>query len=262
MSTQQPIVKRPGTCNGNGHPPDCTCGWGGVYYGCSAPPENRSIPPAGTRAVWDHADFCRPSTCPKCRQSVFFVRHNGGSVWFDSLGQPWPKHPCMATEPDMAWIQTRFADDLEPGNRMVFGVVREARVTDPGINAFFVIACSDGTVIEDQLVFTRNPCEAVGGLVKLELSADNRIGQRRFKLIDDIRAADEAMSARRKRRESEEVERQEILRPLLEENRRKAKGMLGVFYDKESERLVKMSLRSLKKLIEQRRRAEGEKETS
>jgi hypothetical protein len=26
---------------------------------------------------------------------VYFVRHNGGSVWFDSLGWPWEKHPCF-----------------------------------------------------------------------------------------------------------------------------------------------------------------------
>jgi phage FluMu protein Com len=32
--------------------------------------------------------------CPKCRRLVYFVRHNGGSVWLDELGQPWPKHPC------------------------------------------------------------------------------------------------------------------------------------------------------------------------
>lgn len=27
---------------------------------------------------------------------MFFVRHNGGSVWFDELGWPWPVHPCFA----------------------------------------------------------------------------------------------------------------------------------------------------------------------
>jgi hypothetical protein len=32
--------------------------------------------------------------CPQCGALVFFVRHNGGSVWLDELGQPWPKHPC------------------------------------------------------------------------------------------------------------------------------------------------------------------------
>lgn len=33
--------------------------------------------------------------CPKCRQMVFLVRHNGGSVWLDELGWPWPRHGCF-----------------------------------------------------------------------------------------------------------------------------------------------------------------------
>jgi hypothetical protein len=51
-----------------------------------------------TTRVWvdiRYDDFCRPTRCPRCQRSVYFVRHNGGSVWFDSLGQPWPKHPCF-----------------------------------------------------------------------------------------------------------------------------------------------------------------------
>jgi hypothetical protein len=40
-------------------------------------------------------DFAIPITCPKCGDQVFFVRHNGGSVWFDYLGDPWLKHPCF-----------------------------------------------------------------------------------------------------------------------------------------------------------------------
>ena len=41
------------------------------------------------------ADFCRPTKCPSCGEAVFFVRHNGGSVWFDGLGSPWPIHGCF-----------------------------------------------------------------------------------------------------------------------------------------------------------------------
>ena len=26
---------------------------------------------------------CFPTTCPKCHASVFFIQHNGGSVWVD-----------------------------------------------------------------------------------------------------------------------------------------------------------------------------------
>jgi len=50
--------------------------------------------PATTRD-WHHQDFTRPSHCPKCGANVFFIRHNGGSVWLDELGWPWPKHACF-----------------------------------------------------------------------------------------------------------------------------------------------------------------------
>ena len=40
-------------------------------------------------------DVCRPTRCPKCSATVFFLRHNFGSVWLDSLGWPWPKHACF-----------------------------------------------------------------------------------------------------------------------------------------------------------------------
>jgi hypothetical protein len=39
---------------------------------------------------------CFLTNCPACRAPVFFVRHNGGSVWLDSpLGPPWAKHECF-----------------------------------------------------------------------------------------------------------------------------------------------------------------------
>ena len=44
-------------------------------------------------------DRCNSTTCPKCGDEVFFIRHNGGSVWLDPpLGPPWPKHGCFVDE--------------------------------------------------------------------------------------------------------------------------------------------------------------------
>lgn len=36
------------------------------------------------------------TNCPRCRARVFFLRHNGGSVWLDEMGYPWPEHGCFA----------------------------------------------------------------------------------------------------------------------------------------------------------------------
>jgi hypothetical protein len=76
-------------CNGNGHPPECNCGWGGVFYSSEGlgyslqhwqRPESHTNPNA---------------KCRHCGQPVYFYRSpDGGSVFFDELGSPWPKHDC------------------------------------------------------------------------------------------------------------------------------------------------------------------------
>ena len=54
-----------------------------------------------TALRFEHAhDICRRTRCPKCDAKVFFIRHNGGSVWVNDLGWPWPKHDCFDQAPD------------------------------------------------------------------------------------------------------------------------------------------------------------------
>lgn len=37
--------------------------------------------------------------CPRCGAEVFFYKSlYGGAVFFDELGPPWPKHPCMISD--------------------------------------------------------------------------------------------------------------------------------------------------------------------
>lgn len=74
------------SCNGYGHPPECNCGWGGVFHGVSQ------------QLHWGaHNSYTTPNAkCPECGSSVFFYRNSTGSrVYFDSLGPPWPVHPCF-----------------------------------------------------------------------------------------------------------------------------------------------------------------------
>lgn len=78
-------------CNAHGHPPSCDCGWGGVNYDPWKPKLN--------------VDWSKPishtvpnASCPVCSARVFFYRsQDGGAVFFDDLGPPWPKHPCTST---------------------------------------------------------------------------------------------------------------------------------------------------------------------
>lgn len=55
-------------------------------------PEN--IPPL--RTVWGGVTIPN-AICPICGAVVFFyIAPNGGRVFFDSLGPPWPKHGCTS----------------------------------------------------------------------------------------------------------------------------------------------------------------------
>lgn len=98
-------------CNANGHPPDCNCGWGGVFHQAStslgygpgywSQPNSHTIPNAN---------------CPICGKSVFFYRSpDSGRVFFDSLGPPWPKHPCTDTSTSQRSGQSFTGYDTREG---------------------------------------------------------------------------------------------------------------------------------------------------
>ena len=80
-------------CNGYGHSLDCNCGWGGVFYD-----------PGSIKYSVDYwhrvTSYSTPNAkCPECKSDVFFYRSSdGGAVFFDHPGPPWPKHPC--TDPE------------------------------------------------------------------------------------------------------------------------------------------------------------------
>lgn len=78
-------------CNGWRHSPSCTCGWGGEGRGDA----RRNV--AGQASLFSSFEsYTNPNAaCPVCGEQVFFYRSpNGGAVFFDELGPPWPKHPC------------------------------------------------------------------------------------------------------------------------------------------------------------------------
>lgn len=82
-------------CNAWNHAPGCKCGWGGEGHlgRPSYPsPQARSLAPA----YCSLSSYTNPNAvCPVCHAQVFFYQSpNGGRVFFDELGPPWPKHPC------------------------------------------------------------------------------------------------------------------------------------------------------------------------
>lgn len=79
-------------CNAHGHSPLCECGWGGVKYDPWKPKLNVDWSKAVSHTIPN-------ARCPICSVKVFFYRSpEGGAVFFDDLGPPWPKHPCTSSE--------------------------------------------------------------------------------------------------------------------------------------------------------------------
>ena len=76
-------------CNAYNHRSGCDCGWGGAFYGLGLS--------SGVSYWGRNENYTNPNArCPRCGALVFFYRSpDGGSVYFDDLGPPWPKHPCM-----------------------------------------------------------------------------------------------------------------------------------------------------------------------
>src|ERR1035441_499188 len=136
-------------CNAYNHPPGCTCGWGGEGHagrsdgGWSyAPPINHW---AAVTREWRERDFTRPTQCPECGKDVFFIRHNGGSVWADELGWPWPIHPC-------------FDKPGEPTHRVTLHDVKGLRLHQPRLAVIRGIS-GNGTYDEPtvEIQFTDSP---------------------------------------------------------------------------------------------------------
>lgn len=132
-------------------------------------------PPAPVRSSWQYRDddFTRPSQCPVCRADVFFVRHNGGRVWFDELRPPWPKHGCFDEAPSVTGYRSALLLPLQP--QSLLGVILETVVTRPGIGGRIAVRCSDGRLIDAEFETSSSLSGLAGLLVVVTRSADGWI---------------------------------------------------------------------------------------
>lgn len=137
-------------CNAWNHPPGCTCGWGGDGYSGSGGNGGNYRIVSPVRTAWQYRDddYCRSTTCPKCGATVYFVRHNGGSVWFDDLGHPWPKHACFDDD-RYGFSLRKYLNKAPKEKSEIFGIIIETEATNPGQNGRIIIRCSDGSIINE-----------------------------------------------------------------------------------------------------------------
>ena len=96
-------------CNAWNHSLSCTCGWGGE--GARGGGNKGLFSESGLNKFSDliriryrqeARAYVNPNAkCPVCGTPVYFYQApEGGRVFFDHLGKPWPKHPCTDTIAD------------------------------------------------------------------------------------------------------------------------------------------------------------------
>ena len=96
----------------SGHSVTRSSGWGGGWGSARRPlpPARRPsaarsprpvAPPRLPAVTWSTVPTEPNATCPRCGARVWFFRNKyGGCAYFDSLGWPWPKHPCLPQTSD------------------------------------------------------------------------------------------------------------------------------------------------------------------
>jgi hypothetical protein len=133
-------------------------------------------------------DFRRSTTCPICGATVYFVRHNGGCVWLDSLGCPWPRHPCFDDPEEVVFSMTQI--ELDKLKIDYFGIVIEITTDEKATHHKFKIRCSNNKIVEALFVFQSNAEDWMGRLVIINIGVINitidniALGQLTGKLIN------------------------------------------------------------------------------
>jgi hypothetical protein len=164
-------------CNAHNHPPGCTCGWGGDGHlgrgggGRQSSYREFHSSEVKTWKMEKDRDFCSPTKCPKCGLPVFFVRHNGGSVWFDELGYPWTKHGCFDDE----YPSVLSNHSYSKRDNVSLGVIIRTEAAVRSRSARIAVHCFDGTIIDEKFEVNSDLdfSTIIGSIVIVERSPNN-----------------------------------------------------------------------------------------
>jgi hypothetical protein len=108
--------------------------------------------------------IAHPTKCPRCGGAVFFLRNNGGSVWLESIGWPWPKHPCFENESANVSVLPKNINDLKNGMLrflLFYGILK----TGEGFVAAFTPSKKDarkGYLRQWAIICSRDEAEQIG----------------------------------------------------------------------------------------------------
>lgn len=130
-------------------------------------------PGVGATSEWgDGGDCCAMTTCPKCVAPVYFVRHRGGSVWFDNLGPSWPNHRCFANDPATLRLRSRLVE-REIVKRVLFvGVAIKTVVIRHGKSGRVVIEYGGLQRYESEVIASADLTVLPGNLVLATVDDD------------------------------------------------------------------------------------------
>lgn len=116
-------------------------------------------------------DFCRSQPCEYCSAPIFFIRHNGGCLWVNSLGWPWPKHACyykqIATE-----VHDKYVDASRWLDFPLLGIVLYAGRNANSATDSMIIKLTDGRKLDCRVEYVLNPHKLVGLLVIVDLKKE------------------------------------------------------------------------------------------
>lgn len=115
---------------------------------------------------------CIRTKCPKCSDTVFFIRHNGGSVWIDPpLGPPWYRHGCMDVEGLSGATESRLRtsiadaellDELGEREGIITGVVRISEISEDRRRTLLTIEVGEA---EDLVVLVKGGADSFVGRI-------------------------------------------------------------------------------------------------
>ncbi|MCP5212994.1 MAG: hypothetical protein H6998_18920 [Hahellaceae bacterium] len=106
-----------------------------IKGGCNTPANSHVNDFSGKRTSDNSA--CFSTSCPVCGDEVFFISHNGGSVWLEApLGPPWYRHGCFektasSTTDDKSSLASTYSIDISSSKlskSQILGVVKTTNV--------------------------------------------------------------------------------------------------------------------------------------
>jgi hypothetical protein len=146
------------------------CGWGGEGHLGASYSEGYTVTSTHSNNSvqirdWDYHDFTRPTTCPECGADVYFIRYNGGSVWVDEIGWPWPKHACFDFPKNATYIYSPWSVKASELENPRLGIVSRICPSPSGLDRIVEVNLDNSCRLGLSLAYMPSEDTLLGALV-------------------------------------------------------------------------------------------------